>query len=310
MRIVFITSVFEFGLESLKSLLAQGETIISVIMPPLDSEDRRGLAVKQIATDHDIQVYEWKSVNSSERVDHIRTWNADLAVSAGNMHFIFKKPFLDSFTHGAINYHCSLLPENGGMYPIHWQIYKGLDYIGITIHQCDQEIDTGDLLIQRTVPINPDEGFKAIYFGKVLQASVDLLSEAVRQIREGQSNPKPQDHSLSTYNPPFGPEHWTINWSDSAKHIYNVIRACDAWPGAKTTFRGQDLKIWQAKLLGDIVSKDKPGTIQKVTDAYFDVAVRDGTIRVERVQWGSDQKLMVSDFIKTCDLSPGEFLGS
>lgn len=310
MRIVFITSVYEFGIKSLESLLAQGEQIVAVIMPPVDPGDQRGMAIKQLGADHAIPVYEWKSVNKPERVEIIRALQADLAVSAGNMRFIFKRPFLDSFTHGAINYHCSLLPEDGGMYPVHWQIYKGLDYIGITIHQCDDTIDTGDLILQKKVPIGPDEGFKSVYFGGVLEESVNLLSEAVRQIREGTVVRTPQDSTKATYNPPFGEEQFTIRWTDPAQQIYNTIRACDAWPGAQTTLRGEIFKVWAAKLLPDHGADASPGTILDLSGDSIIVAATAGRLRLERVQLGDGPKLMVADFLQTCDLVPGEVLGT
>jgi methionyl-tRNA formyltransferase len=158
--------------------------------------------------------------------------------------------------------------------------------------------------------LKPDEGFKAIYFGRVLQESVDLLSEAVRQIREGTFRRTPQDNSLSSYNPPFGPEQWTINWEDNVQKIYNTIRACDAWPGAQTTLRGEPLVIWQAKLESEIGSKSPPGTILEVSDEAIMVSAGNGSLKVERIQWRGGPKFMASDFLKTYALEPGEVLGN
>lgn len=309
MKVVFITSVFEFGIQSLKAMIAQGEDIVAVIIPPVDPGDSRGQAVKALASDSGIPVYEWKSVNKAENLEIVREMSADLAVSAGNMKFVFKRPFLDSFTHGAINYHCSLLPENGGMYPINWQILKGLDYVGITIHQCDEHIDTGELILQKKVPIGPNEGFKAVYFGRVLKESVDLLNQAVEQVRLGTVVRTRQDHTKSTYNPPLGPEHWTINWSDEVGKIYNAIRAFDAWPGAQTTFRGKQLKIWQAKLEHEFGSDCVPGEIIGLSEESFIVAGMGGCLRVERIQWEKGSKQMAAEFFKTAAPEVGEVLG-
>ncbi len=306
MRVVFFTSEFEFGEKSLAALLGQKENIAAVVIPPARENDRSKGVVK-IAENNNIPVYRWKSIRDQSVVDKIKKLNADLGVSAGNKRFVFTREVIDSFKHGVVNYHCSLLPKNGGQFPIHWQIYKGEPEIGITVHYCDEGIDTGDLILQETVPLAPDDTFKSIYFGCVLQKSVDLLATAVRMIREERAPRICQDLSQSTYNHPFGEKEATINWGDSAEKIYNTIRACDAWPGARTVFRGETLKIWQARKQNS--SWRQPGEITAVGEQGMVVSAVDGSILIERVQLGSEPKLMLADFIKIVAIEEGERLG-
>jgi methionyl-tRNA formyltransferase len=309
MRIVFFTSEFEFGESSLPALIEQGGNIIGVVIPPESEENRRAQNIRRIAIKNEIPVYQWKTLKDPYILHQIREWNADLGVSAGNKQYIFTRNVLDSFNYGVINYHCSLLPKNGGKYPIHWQIYKGEDKIGITIHYCDEGIDTGDIIIQESVPLGEDDTFKTIYFGQVLQKSVDLLSKAVQLLREGKAPRIPQDLSQSTYNPPFGEKEATISWGDDVQKIYNTIRACDTWPGARTKYRGIILKIWRAKRIRVVQSNIQPGTIVDIMDKGIVVAASNGTILLERVQLGNTPKSEIGDFLKSQNIKVGEKLG-
>jgi methionyl-tRNA formyltransferase len=142
-----------------------------------------------------------------------------------------------------------------------------------------------------------------------LQKSVNLLSKAVQLIREGRAPRIPQDLSQSTYNPPFGEKEATINWGDDVQKIYNAIRACDAWPGARTKYRGLILKIWRAKRITIEHSKIQPGTIVDIIDKGIVVAASNGAILVERVQLGNAPKSEVRDFLKSQNIKVGEKLG-
>jgi methionyl-tRNA formyltransferase len=309
MRIAFFTSEFEFGEKSLPALIEQGENIIGVVIPLESDENRRAQNIRRIAIEKGIPVFQWKTFKDPNILYQIREWDADLGVSAGNMQYIFRRDVLDSFKFGVINYHSSLLPKNGGQFPIHWQIYKGEDKIGITIHYCDEGIDTGDIILQESVPLGEDDTFKTIYFGQVLQKSVNLLSKAVRLIREGRAPRIPQDLSQSTYNPPFGENEATIKWDDDVQKIYNAIRACDAWPGARTKYRGLILKIWRAKRITIESSNIQPGTIVDIIDKGIVVAASNGAILVERVQLGNTPKSEIGDFLKSQNIKVGEKLG-
>lgn len=308
MRVVFFTSEFEFGEKSLAALLEQKENIVAVVIPPSQPGNRRAEGLKQLASDNGIQVFEWKSIKDPAILQQLQAWQADLAISAGNKRYVFTRQVIDSFRLGVVNYHCSLLPKNGGQFPIHWQIYKGEPEIGITIHYCDEGIDTGDLILQETVPLGPDDTFKSIYFGCVLQKSVDLLAQGVRLIREGEAPRITQDLTQSTYNHPYGVQEATIDWAASAQQIYNAIRASDAWPGARTQFLGGTLKIWQAKKI-DVAPSVSPGTIFDISENGICVKARDGAIRIERLQLDDGPKLRVHDFIQQVSININDKLG-
>ncbi len=308
MKIIFFTTEFEFGEKSLSALLEQKEEVIAVVIPPSQSGNRRAEGVKQLAADNGIPVHEWKSIKDPSILQQLQSWQADLAVSAGNKRYVFTRQIIDSFRLGAVNYHSSLLPKNGGQFPIHWQIYKGEPEIGITIHYCDEGIDTGDLILQETVPIGPDDTFKSIYFGCVLQKSVDLLTKGVRLIREGKAPRIAQDLTQSTYNHPFGLQEATIDWTAPTQQIYNAIRASEAWPGARTTLRGRTLKIWQAKKINAVPSVS-PGTIFDISDNGICVRTGDGAIRIERLQLDDGSKLSVMDFIQQVSTNINDKLG-
>jgi methionyl-tRNA formyltransferase len=163
--------------------------------------------------------------------------------------------------------------------------------------------------LQDAVPLDPDDTFKSIYFGQVLPKSVDLLSRAVQLIREGQAPRIPQDLSQSTSNPPFTEAHGVIDWTAPVTKIYNTIRACDAWPGARTIYQGRTLSIWQAKKMEKATSDHEPGTVAEMKESGFVVNASGGGIFVERVQLEGGPKQMVADFLKTQDLTVGERLG-
>jgi len=309
MRVVFFTSEYEFGVKSLASLINQGENIIATVIPQGTEENPRAQKIANLAKENGIPVHYFKSIKNPETVQQIKDWQPDLGVSAGNKKWVFTREVMDSFTKGLINYHCSKLPVNGGQFPIHWQIYKGLSEIGITIHHVEEGIDTGDIILQECVPVGPDDTAKGIYFGSVLDKSVEMLSKAVQLIREGNSPRTPQDFSQASYNPPFGMTQATINWEHPAQQVYNTIRACDGWPGATTTFRGETFKIWQGKRLDKVVDGMEPGSIIEITDKGIVVACQDGCVVFERVQWGDASKAMAVEFVKDHNVKVGEVFG-
>ncbi|MDQ2945030.1 MAG: methionyl-tRNA formyltransferase, partial [Acidobacteriota bacterium] len=151
--------------------------------------------------------------------------------------------------HGILNVHASLLPKYRGAAPIQWAIANGEAETGVTIMQIDAGLDTGDMLLTSATPIHPDETSLQLS-GRLAPLGAGLLIEAISQIANETVTRKKQNAAEATLAPILKKEDGRIDWSHPASEIYNRLRGFDPWPGAYTTFRGQQLSITQASPTG------------------------------------------------------------
>jgi methionyl-tRNA formyltransferase len=148
---------------------------------------------------------------------------------------------------GIVNVHASLLPELRGAAPIQWSIARGCNRTGVTTMRIDAGLDTGDILLQWETPIGPDETAPELS-ARLAEAGADLLVRTLAGLGSGAIEPRPQDNSLATFAPILKKEDGRIDWGNPARQIHDLIRGFQPWPGAHTSFRGQSLHLWRARL--------------------------------------------------------------
>jgi methionyl-tRNA formyltransferase len=304
MRILFIGQA-AFGADALKALIDQGETIAGVITVP-DSKGPGVNPLKHLALERNLPLLQTVRLKDPEAVAWVAARQPDLLVLAYVTQFV-PKEMIALARFGGINYHPSLLPKYRGGSAMNWAIIRGEKETGVTIHQIDEGVDTGPILLQEKVSIDADETVKTLYFKKLYPLGVRMIAEAVRLIREGKAIPRPQDERLASYQPVIQEEDVWIHWGSGTQQIYNLIRGSNPYPGATTFFRNQKLKIWEARPSSG--RGDTGRVIEIRRDEGFAVATGDGALWVERVQWAEGPKTPSADFIRAQGLKSGDRLG-
>jgi methionyl-tRNA formyltransferase len=305
MRIAVIGQA-AFGEAVLKALLEKGKEVVGVYAPP-DVPGGRGDPLKELALSKGIPLFQPKRMRDPEVYAGYRGLNPDLGVMA----FVTDIVPITILNHpplGTIQYHPSLLPKHRGASAINWAIINGETTTGLTIFWPDAGIDTGPILLQREVTIDPDDSVGSLYFNKLFPLGVASLVEAVEAIERGTAPRIPQDESQATYEPPCREEHALIDWSQPAPTVYNLIRGTNPQPGATTYFGDEKIKVFDSGLRpspGGV----SPGQVIEVTGEGLLVAAAGGAILVKRVQPIGSLKVAASEYAASARLRAGAILG-
>ena len=208
--------------------------------------------------------------------------------------------------YGCVNIHASLLPKYRGAAPIQWAILDGEKETGVTIMQMNEGLDTGDMLTKVVVPIEDTDTGESL-FDKLAEAGAKLLIETIPQIEAGTLEPEPQDDSLSTYAKMIKKEMGLIDWKREALVLERLVRGMNSWPSAYTTFRGKQLKIWEAEVVPEV--SGEPGTVVAVDKQSFTVATGEGSLKISELQIEGKKRMACKDFLLGYPVPVGEKLG-
>jgi methionyl-tRNA formyltransferase len=304
MRIVSIGQA-AFGEQVLRKLIERGEEVVAVYTPR-DTADK-GNPLKEFAIQMGIPVFQPRSMRVPEVYEEYTRLKPDLNVMAF-VTSILPDSILSYPGMGTIQYHPSLLPKHRGGSAINWAIINGETKTGITIFWPDGGVDTGAILLQKEVEISPDDTVGSLYFDKLFPLGVEALAEAIELIKKGMAPRIPQDEAQATYEGLCTEKDAIIDWSAPIDKIYDLIRGSDPQPGATTYFRGNKLKIFDARPIYDVMA-GLPGQIVDSGADGFVVALRCGAILVQRVQMDKSPKVAASEFARQAGLAPGDRLG-
>jgi methionyl-tRNA formyltransferase len=305
MRIALIGQA-AFGADVLKGLIERGQEVAGVFCPP-DRGDKAD-PIKQAALEAGIPVFQPKRMKDPEAYDRMVSLNPDLAVLAFVTDIVPGK-VLAVLKLGSICYHPSILPRYRGASAINWAVINGETRSGLTIFWVDEGIDTGDILLQKEVDIGPEETTGEVYFNKLYPLGVQAVLEAVDLIAKGQAPRLPQDHSQGTYDPPCDEKVAGLDWAKPGRQVFNFIRGTDPQPGATTTFRGEKVKLYNARFLEESHSA-QPGEILEVTDKGLKVAVAGGAVLITRLRTKDLGKVKAPEFVQARNPQPGERFGA
>ena len=263
LRIVFFGTP-DFAVESLDRLVTGGYNIVGVVTMP-DKIGGRGnkvvqSAVKLYALEHNLPLFQPEKLKDSTFVEQLRKLNADLQiVIAFRMmpEIVWAMPPLGTF-----NLHASLLPKYRGAAPINWAVINGDTETGVTTFFLKQEIDTGDIIQQRRIPIAETDNVGIVH-DKLMTMGADMVIETVDAILNDSIKPIPQDELCNkgieaTPAPNIFTETCHINWSQPALNVYNLIRGLSPYPAAWTEISDASGKMHHAKIYATEIPDDAP----------------------------------------------------
>jgi methionyl-tRNA formyltransferase len=308
LRLVFMGTP-DFAVPSLRKLVDLGEQVVAVITQP-DRPKGRGQRmapppVKLLAAAHGIPVLQPEKVRAPEFVEIVRGLHPDLIVVTA-FGQILPKTILEIPRFGCINIHASLLPRYRGAAPINWCIINGETETGVTIMQMDEGLDTGDMLLKKSVPIGPDDDAQSLH-DRLSVAGADALGEVLELLVTGKLSPEKQDDRLSIYAPMLKKEDGCIDWERDPRYICNMVRGLTPWPGAYTFLEEKVLKICRCRVAG---GDGRPGTVLQADRAGLVIACGDGGVLVEELQLEGKKRLSVRDFLAGYNIKPGTVLGN
>ena len=293
-----------FGEAVLKRLLERGENVIAVYCAP-DSGIRPD-PLKQTAASAGIPVFQPASYKTAEVADEMRKLNADLCLMA-YVTLIVPSEVLSMPKFGSIQFHPSLLPDHKGPSSINWPIIQGKTKTGLSIFWPDEGLDSGPILLQKTVDIKPDDTLGSLYFSYLFPLGIDAMLEALKMVRDGTAPRVPQDPGAGSYEGWCGKADAEIDWKRPTNEIYNLIRGTNPQPGAWTTLNGDIVRIYDC---GKNTSSGGPaGSVTKVSESGFHVAALDGEITVQRVRSDAG-KIGAAQFAMDSGLCSGVKLGT
>ena len=303
LRIVFAGTP-EFAAIHLQSVLDSEHDVIAVYTQP-DRPAGRGRKltpspVKELALEHDIPVYQPKSLRNEEAQQELAALKPDLMIVVA-YGLILPKVVLNTPAHGCINVHGSILPRWRGAAPIQRAVESGDKESGVTIMQMDEGLDTGDMLLKVTCPILSTDTSQNLY-DKLAELGGPALVETLSMMTEGTLQPEKQNEELATYAHKMSKEEGQVNWNRSAQELDCQIRGFNPWPVAwmiqDASQQDKRTRIWEAEALEEAANA-AAGTIIRADKKGIDVACGEGVLRLKKLQIPGSKAMSVLDLLNS-----------
>ena len=310
LRIVFAGTP-EFAAAHLQALLQAGLNIVAVYSQP-DRPAGRGQklamsAVKQLAQQHELPVYQPVSLRAPEAQAELAALQPDLLVVVA-YGLILPQAVLDIPRLGCINSHASLLPRWRGAAPIQRAIEAGDSESGVTVMRMEAGLDTGPMLLKVDTPISAEDTGGTLH-DRLAELGPPAVLQAIDGLAAGTLDGELQDDELATYAHKLGKADARIDWARPAAELDRLIRAFNPWPLAHARWQGQPLKIWAAR---PEAGSGQPGEILDCSKLGLLVACGDGALRLTRLQLPGGKPLAFADLYNARreQFAPGQLLAN
>jgi len=311
LRIVFMGSP-DFAVPALQRVVEHHRVALVVTRP--DKPKGRGKRmvsppVKVAAEAAGLPIVQPKSVKGKKFRARLAEVDADIGVVVAYGK-ILPLSVLEAFPHGCLNIHGSLLPKYRGAAPIQWALIEGESESGVSIMRLDEGMDTGPVLLERSVPVTPEDNAGTLS-DRLADLGAEMLLEALARVEDGTAIFREQKHDAATYAPMLKKEDGIIDWNHAAEAVVNRIRGVDPWPGAVTSLDGQPLKLFAAAIAPkDDTSEAEPGQVLGLDDLGLHVACRQGACVVAEVQAAGRKRMTARAFCSGRPIPVGTRLGS
>lgn len=301
----------EFAVETLKALVEHGYNVVAVVTQPDKPVGRHGSvlqpsAVKQYAREKGLPVLQPEKMKDPTFVEELRSYQANLQVVVAFR--MLPEVVWGMPEYGTFNVHAALLPQYRGAAPINWAVINGETQTGVTTFFLDHDIDTGRIILKKPFAIPDDADVEYVYDG-LMHLGAELCLETLEAIIAADGHPQTvsQDDSLliTHYSslhpaPKIFKETCAIDWSLSAKQVYDFVRGLSPYPGAWTTLVAPDgketvLKIFKTHKTGQ-TARQETGQIT-VGQKTLLVAAGDEWLAIDELQLAGKKRMSVRDFL-------------
>ncbi|KPJ97662.1 MAG: methionyl-tRNA formyltransferase [Desulfobacterales bacterium SG8_35] len=312
-RIVFMGTP-EFAVPSLKALIDKGENVVCVVTQP-DRGKGRGRKVvpppvKELALRAAIPVLQPEHIRGDDFHADLSNFEPDIiALTAYGK--ILPGSIINLPPLGTINVHGSLLPKYRGAAPIQWALINGETETGITIMQMDEGVDTGDILLQEKISIEPQDTAASLSV-RLAELGGTALGKALDLLRQDRLQPVKQDEKQASLAPLLKKEDGLVDWSQSAKQISGLIRGLDPWPTTYTTLSGKRLRLFSPEIVAENPCQEtfpEPGVVCRADRNGLLVTTGNGCLLIKEIQAEGSRRMGVAAYISGNPLKPGTLLG-
>ena len=306
LRIVFMGTP-EFAVETLQALVENGYNVVAVVTQPdkpvgRHQTEMQPSQVKQYAVAHGLPVLQPEKMKDPAFVEQLRSYEANLqVVVAFRMlpEVVWAMP-----EYGTFNVHAALLPQYRGAAPINWAVINGETETGVTTFFLDHDIDTGRIIMKKPFAIPDDADVEYVYDG-LMHLGAQLCLETLDAIIAADGHPETvaQDNVLDGLAikpaPKIFKETCEIDWTKSAKQVYDFVRGLSPVPGAWTTLVAADgketvLKVWKTRKTGK--QGRGVGTIS-IEGKSLCISAQDELLEIVELQLAGKKRMLARDFL-------------
>lgn len=300
----------EFAVPTLEKLLESKHEIVAIYTRPPKKANRghqlTETPIHKIAKEKGLEdiILTPKSLKKVEVQEQLRSFDAD-AIIVCAYGLMIPTAVLEATPYGCINIHPSLLPRWRGAAPIQGTILSGDEKGGVTIMQLDEGWDTGDILTQFELPLQPGTTSEVLH-DTLSVIGAELLLNTLDQLEQGQIYPRKQEESLATYIQKIDKEEGKINWNKTAEEIDRQVRALSAMPGTYFEYGGERFKVLGVSMEHEGLEPISEDWIGKTVDDKLGVMTGNGVIRITKLQRSGKKPMLADEFLRGFPVAKGE----
>ena len=297
MRLVFL-GTSDFARPALVALADRHEIPLVVTQPnrPVGRHAvLRPPPIKEEALRLGLPVYQPDRINTKISLQRLRAVSPDAIVVAAYGQLL-KAGVFSLAPLGTINIHASLLPAYRGAAPVNWAIIRGESTTGITTFLIDAGMDTGELLLQRSIDIAPDETAAELE-ERLARLGAGVIVETVDGLRDGTLSPRPQPEDGVSMAPQLSRDDGRIGWRGTVRHIHDLVRGTTPWPGAWTLLGDERVKVHRTSTTEIESGSISPGEIGLRETGRLLVGTGDRMIEIHEIQREARPRISGRDFL-------------
>ena len=299
----------EFAVPALESLIGSDHRVVAVYSQP-DRPAGRGRKLQQspvkvCALEHGLPVLQPEDLKSRDEQQRLSELDADLMVVAA-YGLLLPGEVLDAPRLGCVNIHASLLPRWRGASPIQQAILAGDECSGVTLMKMDRGLDTGDMILRRSLPIEPHWNAGQLH-DALAPLGAELLLEALADLEAALQQAEVQDDDDATYAPRLTKQQAEVDWNKPLDVLLREIRAYNPWPVSFTFLEKDSLRLWCARA-SDLREAALPGTVVAHDRQGVHVSCADGVLQVTELQFAGRKRCSAAQALNAADLG-GAVLG-
>jgi len=307
MKIIFMGTP-DFAAHALKKLANSKHEIELVVTKPdcYRGKNKSSYSeVKEVALEYNLPVYQPEKIKDSEAISKLYEYKPDVIVviAYGQM---LSKDILTLPAYGCVNVHASLLPKYRGAAPIQWAVLNGDEVTGVTTMRMDEGMDTGDIIMQSEVRLDPKETTGTL-FDRLMEEGGELLLKTLDELEAGTATFVKQDEDKATKTKMIRKEMGAIDYTRSAKELVWFIRGMTPWPSAYTGYAGKKLKLFDVEAVESLDGIEAiPGKIAKVEKDMFYIGTGSGFLRVLSLQLEGKRMMTTDEFLRGNKIEEGD----